>query len=516
MKHAKRHCIIILCIACILISGVPLRDAGGCFAAQTTAVQEAIRQTAYSYYMRGMNIQYNSMKGNPSCFAPEEATPQNMTYCVCSSFIFNVYYNSLGIKIPPYTDSQLKYAEQNAGKPEVVLFGKTDAEGKKQMQVYDQASGKLRQYTDMTTDELLPYLAVGDILTYTGHTMLVYEIVRNEQGKAIDAVVMGSGHGNKGKHVVIKTGKKTNIGSDISFGSGNAALYLNGRINTRMKEGQTEGSLHLSTLKTVGVWKDLAKNNKEKYSVLRFLTEENGVPILTYHGKKYADEDYNGVPVELPQHTLDRIRFPKLYIEKTADVFAGGTVGIGEDLTYRITIKNESAVDYTDEILVTETVSPFVRYKSYHSGKTKKKKKNADTGALHWNIGRLAAGETVDIAYTVAVKDDSIWRTITSTGSVASIPSAVVKHFVQWNIPDTFTQDFASQFEALKLQYTGKTLINEIYQAVTGLNLGFDRFDIRQLITDTNPSSILPNTIVLNQDNDYCSAVLNHYWGAMS
>lgn len=49
-------------------------------------IYKAIQQVAYSYYMRGPYIQYNSQKGNPAYFSPEESTSQNMNYMTCSAF----------------------------------------------------------------------------------------------------------------------------------------------------------------------------------------------------------------------------------------------------------------------------------------------------------------------------------------------------------------------------------------------------------------------------------------------
>jgi len=52
-------------------------------------VHQAFREVAYSYYMRGKNIQYNLYKID--YYSPEEATSQNKKYVVCSSFAYNVY-----------------------------------------------------------------------------------------------------------------------------------------------------------------------------------------------------------------------------------------------------------------------------------------------------------------------------------------------------------------------------------------------------------------------------------------
>ena len=108
---------------------------------------------------------YNSMKGNPSWYSPEEATSQNINYMVCSAFPKNVYYELLGIKIPPYTDSLKKYAHDNIGKPEVIAYGEkgVNTEGKKclKMKFYDStAENNFIEIDVMTLDQIKPYLQI--------------------------------------------------------------------------------------------------------------------------------------------------------------------------------------------------------------------------------------------------------------------------------------------------------------------------------------------------------------------
>ena len=45
--------------------------------------EKAFKEVTYAYYMRGINIQYNSQKGNLSYYSPEEATSQNINYLTC-------------------------------------------------------------------------------------------------------------------------------------------------------------------------------------------------------------------------------------------------------------------------------------------------------------------------------------------------------------------------------------------------------------------------------------------------
>ena len=93
------------------------------FATTLSDFKSAFKEVAYAYYMRGTSIQYNSMKGLPSWFSPEEATSQNINYMVCSAFTKNVYNELLGIKIPESTTKLLKYSKTNMGNPEVIAYG---------------------------------------------------------------------------------------------------------------------------------------------------------------------------------------------------------------------------------------------------------------------------------------------------------------------------------------------------------------------------------------------------------
>ena len=123
-------------------------------------VIKAIQEVAYSYYMRGTNIQYNSMKGDPSWFSPEEATRQNTNYVVCSAFTKNVYYDLLGIKIPPYSSSLIQYCREHVGNSEVVAYGCKE-ENDFVMKLYDPtAENNYTIITNPSLEDIIPYLKI--------------------------------------------------------------------------------------------------------------------------------------------------------------------------------------------------------------------------------------------------------------------------------------------------------------------------------------------------------------------
>ena len=130
-------------------------------------VRTAIQEIAYSYYIRGKNIQYDIYK--KGLFNPEEATEQNINYLVCSGFTKNVYHQLLNITIPDF--ELLKYSKENIGKPEVVLYSNINADKKMEMKIYsDKEKSKYKTIINPSLEDVIPLVQIGDVLTYTGHT----------------------------------------------------------------------------------------------------------------------------------------------------------------------------------------------------------------------------------------------------------------------------------------------------------------------------------------------------------
>ena len=98
-------------------------------------VRNCLKEVAYSYYMRGKYIQYNTHKG--ALFSPEEATSQNINYCVCSLFVKNVYLELLNITIPSGSQALVNYAKNNIGSPESILYTNITEDNVPQFYLYD-------------------------------------------------------------------------------------------------------------------------------------------------------------------------------------------------------------------------------------------------------------------------------------------------------------------------------------------------------------------------------------------
>ena len=272
MKMTFKKCLIFLLIVLFAFNNK-------IYALTRVEFENAFKETAYAYYMRNENIQYNSMKTNGSGpFSPEEATSQNTNYVVCSGFTHDVYYELLGELIPNYTNTLINYTKRNVGKPEVIGYG---LKNNNDLEMYfytgnnedeciynDNEIKKCKTKKNPTIDEIISYLKVGDILTYTGHTGMLYDLIKDENENVIDAYFIESTHGkNKGYYVTTKI--------DVNS---NHYLYHN------------DGSLKITDLKSETSWCRLIGENggkcsnpnynsnyrvdRNEYSILRFVSDD--------------------------------------------------------------------------------------------------------------------------------------------------------------------------------------------------------------------------------------------------
>lgn len=475
--------------------------------------EKAFKEVAYAYYMRGGNLQYSQRKF--TLFPPEEATSQNTNYIICSSFVRNVYNELLGIKTPRLTSDLLKYSKDYFGSPEVIGYGYKNIDKNTDvisvMKLIDNPEG----IQNPSLNDIIPYLRVGDIMTYTGHTILVYDLIRDENDNIIDCYILESGAGDDSR-----------VNSKIWQG-GNY-LYYNTIKSTELINDFDEGSIHLTRLTKLNEWNNINRvteeelnnsNNvtKKEYSILRFVDKDSfGNAILTYSGKIYEDNDYDKQELILSNENKDRLKYRKLYIEKTVDVHADDLVVANDELTYKIVVKNNSENNYDDEINVTEKLSDYVTYKKYNVNKSNAVfNSDLENQTLTWNIGKLKSGDEVIIKYTVVVKEGYYGEIIESTGKVENIDSAVVRNKIGNNLTDSQSHDIEEKYNTLKSQYSGKELINEIYKQAFGIDLKIDKFDITDLIYNTKLTRYEADTIGLNTGNSFYNLVLNKYWSCM-
>lgn len=480
-----------------------------------TESEKILRQMMYSYYMRGVAIQYNTLKR--SLFSPEEATGQNINYMVCSALPYNIYRELFNISIPAYTVDLLKYTRANLGRPEVIAYGKVD-NGVPVMSFYDKNSGKQPVVkTGPNIKDLLPYLRYGDILTAAsknaGHTIMVYDLVYDNSGNITDAYMIECGYSYVKNIVNTKIAQKVFTPKNIQFGSPNHLLHHTAKINETNEGKLLEGSLHLFLLSQSKSWGKLENMSpKLEFSVLRFIhTDSDGNIVLNYAGNSFDSK-----VIRITDKNIDRLKFEKLYIEKTIDVHADNVVQPKDVLTYTVTVKNNSNKKYNNNIKIKEFLSEFVTYVDNKISKKTISFARVNDDRLEWDIGKLNAGESVSVSYSVSVNDNCIGKTIESKGMVEHIPSAVVKNVVGNKLTEEQKNVLKDTFNKLKNQYHGKKLINEVYRQAVGKDLQFDRFSVTDLVVNNNLASIGYSTVSLNKLNSFYGMVLNKYWSGLA
>ena len=112
--------------------------------------------------------------------------------------------------------------------------------------------------SNLSIESIIPKLQIGDLLTFQnfnggGHTIMVYDIIKDEKGNARDAYIIESTEGI-GKAYINSKICNGIIGS--SFTSPNHNLYLNKKNNTQIgEEGLEEGSLGIKSLLSYQAWK---------------------------------------------------------------------------------------------------------------------------------------------------------------------------------------------------------------------------------------------------------------------
>ena len=485
-------------------------------------VRSSIKELLYSYYMRGKYIQCNAAKDK--IFSPEEATSQNLNILTSTSFISTVYHDFLGILIPYYISDLSDYANINDGNPEVyIVLNQNGDETPLEMKLYSEGEYDNYKYINNPTfKEIIQYLEVGDHIVYGGTGVIVYNKIEDENGEISDIIVIQSNTGDG----YVKSKIEKNVvyyPSGELFSSYGFSLFLNSKNNENViEEGLEEGTIELIKLSDTYTW-SLIKNKKSingKALVLRYLNEKDGQAILKYqnyygyfeNSKKLSDGDI----IELNDKNKDRIKYRHLFIEKTVDKNNNNIVDKDESLTYKITIINQYNADYTDDLIVTEYLSNFVTYKSYKVSDNKIKIKK-DNNKLTWNIGKLKEKEKIIIEYTVTVKSGGRRDVILSTGYVGNIPSSTVFNVIGTNLKKEQINLIKKNYDKLKNQYNGKTLINEIYkQSFKNVDIKFDEFNITDLIINNPLNSRNAGYLNLNEENPFYKAVLNNYWSSLA
>lgn len=274
---------------------------------------KAVLETAWAYYRRGPAIQYDSMElvrvssrnGEPGCrrkkdyVSPECYTVDEPGYMVCSTFPFNVYYETIGVELCNHVDRANCKGYMNLTDGSIVYHWKEN-DG---------------ETIEEAVEILKAVLRPGDIFAST-------------KGTDHALLYMGEVYGDGVPYFMHSWGAKYNM-------------------NTGKDSYEEMGTLRLQTIEEVC----LAHGKNEWY-------RENKIPRWCVWGgmsqwvvvrplRVYKEEEY-----PLTTNAIARLEKPGLDIDRRCSHNYFKTAAEGEYLTYTLTVTNTSANTY--EIPITE------------------------------------------------------------------------------------------------------------------------------------------------------------------
>ena len=109
--------------------------------------------------------------------------------------------------------SPLTYSKDNLGSPEVIAYSKINNKTNNlEMSFYNSSSkNNITTKINPSINDIIPLLQIGDVLTYSLHTFLIYDVIKDSKGNVIDAIVMESGYGNRGEYANSKISESVEL-----------------------------------------------------------------------------------------------------------------------------------------------------------------------------------------------------------------------------------------------------------------------------------------------------------------
>lgn len=522
---------------------------------------KVVKETMKSYYIRGPYIQYNNSKAQYPAIEPENATSQDAMYTVCGSFSYTVNNHAFGMdedsettaKYPSsntsITSSAAKFYAENISKQKndngnfLIYFQQKeekDSNGKV-IQEYIRYIYGDKDTTTTTGDfeTLVKQLKPGDLVTYTGHALLVYDVIRDSNGKIVDALIINS---TQSPHVVSKIQGTQRISFNYAKGIDNEFLNID-----------NEGTIQLIKLSDMssfvtksGDTKTL-KCTKSQCSIIRtFYKNDDGNTTFNY---EISSSKYNKAKL--------KTEYPGIYIERTTNVGDNTSINIGDQLTYTIKIKNKSNASktqntnggYTSDatsyqnIVIQEWILGLeetnfnsrgeiigdANITTSSSSTTVKCTKQASNEKkyLRCKIDTLAAGEEVAITYTVKVNEDYslLNKKIVTKGvlyrdgeSSITISTGKNENPIQMKVeaPKSYNTCYG---EATKAGATGLKLIDDVYKCVYGdnFNLGIEQFKFNDFVSigTKDEKDYKNDAFVELKDSNYKILILNDSFNSL-
>lgn len=405
--------------------------------------QNAVVETAYSYYYKGKMIQYDnsdftrvsvkdkgfdvfSFRGS-YMVPPEDATSQNTLFFVCSSFVYNVYKEAINYQL-------VGQPRQCVTKNMVALTGDIVVN-----------RGDVTDSINVTDvmNQIKSILQPGDVLVYysdkkrSGHAMLYV-----------------------GNNTILHS-----FGYHFDWDNKQEKYEENGTI------GEANLDVRLKTM--------LNTNYSDRYTILRPLNVA-------------SDDAY-----PITENATKRMQYPGLSIDKTSSVTELQAVDIGDEIEYTIKIKNNSSVPYTvsyqDQIPINTT---------YVAGLSNDFSIQQD-GKIIGNLS-LAGREEKIVSYRVKVnQDSSLYGKDIVSGQ--TFVGGILAKTIKIPVDTVFTEEQLTLLRSGYSKYQRSSDMNEFLKSVyrdVGIDISSFRVkDIHKALFDTAKTSSNIDFYYLNQDD---------------
>ena len=423
-------------------------------------LEEAVVETAWAYFMKGVKLQYDSQVLNKAGQlryghyrvnedeAPEFGTEHNTLYAVCSDYTCKCWWESLGVRVnngksplDGLTDFQWAWSENQ---PERTVNNK-DPEPISDKDIDYCVMRWMSKNNTFTGEQLAlgldqsPYFAnFGDYhLTFANG---YYPTTDEEFTASTEAV----------KAFLLDWEKNLRPG-DLLCSDAHAMLYVgNGYIldcttYSSLGGGKYDTKLGVDKIEPNG---SVARLSDMDWLVSNYFGEKRSWFVVGRPTRALVVDDGDGIlgndvvidpNFAIPEKTLSRMQFPGMEIDRTASVKPYNTIVSGENVTYTVKVSNKSdnelyvkyhtqgGKDYEPAdykaLTITETVPAGTEFVSA-TGECKQ-----ENGKLSWTVD-VPVGKTVEVSYTVKVTAPMGDTLVNDGGFVANIPSNSLTHTV--------------------------------------------------------------------------------------
>ena len=428
----------------------------------------AVLETAYAMHRRGKYFQYDSValtyaktrRGEPGCrratdeVSPEDATANTPKYIVCSSFIYNAYFDAIGWRFCGQPDN-CTCMHHYVPNDDSVVYRWNDNEGIS----VPEAISHIKQL-----------LRPGDIFTSgkeTEHTVLY----------------LGDYYGDGKQYVMHAWGGKYNM-------------------KKRKENFEKKGTLRIQDIDEL-CFTDGNKQWYKENKIARWSMYDNmRRAVILRPLRVYKEDTY-----PLTSNAVARLERPGLNIDRTANIPPYATIAVGDKITYTIVVENHSSTDYSG-ISITEKLPAYTTLVDANGAKY-------DGNTLSWVVD-IPAGGQARVSWTIEPTAEG--TVISEGGQVAGIRSNRIETMVGKVLSAKQQEALlALTAENTRSGSTGLNFCKEIYEKHLGITLQLPETTeyIRQLLDQVVVPNIEQMSVRFKGELPaYADTIrIPHYWG---